>query len=174
MRPSLICCGAREERNSYVGFFTGRGNKHGGSRPTHILSTLNPKLLKFKDGLDLSWKKSISIRFPDSNGPGARLWYSQSGQDGVPFPPDSSGFLYYNSEAPAGALERSLRFRLTSNNTPSSFSGGQDLLAPSGLPWRVTLPQIACYDLYPRIREQLLHENLATEEQLSQCRNIFR
>ncbi|KAJ7110671.1 hypothetical protein C8R44DRAFT_633906, partial [Mycena epipterygia] len=89
------------------------------------------------------------------------------------FPPHSRGFLYYHSDAPAGSLEGSLRFRVTSDNTPSLFPRGQDLLAPWGLPWRIILPQIACHPKYARIREQLLRENLATEGQLSHHRDIF-
>ncbi|KAJ7110633.1 hypothetical protein C8R44DRAFT_985797 [Mycena epipterygia] len=141
----------------------------------HILSTLDQNLLKSKDVLNPSQKKSITIRFPDSvgPGPGAQLRYAEA-QAPIPFPPHSRGFLYYDSGARAEPLEGSLSFRVTSDNTPASFLRGHDLLAPCGLPWRITLPQIACQPGYTRIREHLLRENLATEEQLSLCRDIFR
>ncbi|KAF7334990.1 hypothetical protein MVEN_02249200 [Mycena venus] len=35
------------------------------------------------------------------------------------------------------------------------------------------LPQIACRKVYLRIRDQLLEENLVTEQQISQCRRLF-
>ncbi|KAJ7142649.1 hypothetical protein C8R44DRAFT_561450, partial [Mycena epipterygia] len=90
------------------------------------------------------------------------------------FPPHSRGLLYYQSGPPTRPLEGSLRFRVTSDNTPSSFPCGQDLLAAWGLPWHITLLQIASHPLYGGIRHQLLRENLATEEQLSHCRDVLR
>ncbi|KAJ7110625.1 hypothetical protein C8R44DRAFT_856894 [Mycena epipterygia] len=142
-----------------------------------IISTLDPKLLQPEDILDISHKKSSTIHFQDSGiprGPGAELFYIQTKTGHPPFPPNSRGFLYYHSEAHASPLASSVRFRLTPDNTPSSFLRGQDLLAPCGLPWRISLPQIACHTGHTKLRKQLLHENLATEEQLSHCRDIFR
>ncbi|KAJ7110677.1 hypothetical protein C8R44DRAFT_743136 [Mycena epipterygia] len=136
----------------------------------HILSTLDPELLKCEDVLDLSQKKNISIRFPGSEGSGMRLRYHARK---LPFPPDSRGFLYYHSGTPAAPLDGSLRFRLTSDNIPLSFPHGRDLLAPWGLPWQITLAQIACIADYGVIRDQLIHDDLATAGQLSRCRSIF-
>ncbi|KAJ7106914.1 hypothetical protein C8R44DRAFT_885605 [Mycena epipterygia] len=120
----------------------------------NIISTLNPKLLKTGDFLNLSRRTNKNSR--------------------LPFPLLSRGFLYYHSERSAGPLEGSLRFRLTPDNSPSSFFRGEDLRAPWGLPWEIILPQIACRAEYTKIREQLLREGLATEDQLSLCRDIFR
>ncbi|KAJ7110600.1 hypothetical protein C8R44DRAFT_261603 [Mycena epipterygia] len=150
--------------------------RRGGHNPAHEISTLNPKFLKPADVLDLSHKNTLTVAFPHHNsGPGL-LVYRQSDEDGyLPFPDHSRGFLYYRSEPSAEPLEGSLRFRLTPDDSPSSFPRGQDLLGPwGGLPWQIALPQIACYDKYRRIQDQLLHENLATEEQLAHCRAIFR
>jgi hypothetical protein len=71
-------------------------------------------------------------------------------------------------------LEGSIRFRVTSDNAPSSFNRGHDLLLPSGLPWQIALPQLACGKGYDRICDHLLEEKLVTVEQLSQCRAMFR
>ncbi|KAJ7106909.1 hypothetical protein C8R44DRAFT_322675 [Mycena epipterygia] len=140
----------------------------------NIISTLNPNLLKTGDFLNLSRRTSITIQFPDTVGAGQPLQYTRSDKNSrIPFPLRSRGFLYYHSEPSAGPLEGSLRFRLTMDNSPSSFVRGEDLHAPWGLPWEIVLPQIACRAEYTKIREQLLHEGLATEDQLSLCRDIF-
>ncbi|KAJ7110622.1 hypothetical protein C8R44DRAFT_800346 [Mycena epipterygia] len=140
-----------------------------------IISTLDPKLLEPGDILEMSHKKTARINFPgsDTRGLGALLIYVQTKDGRLPFPPNSRGFLYYHSEPPASPLESSVRFRLAPDNTPSSFLHGQDLLTPWGLPWRILLPQIACHAEYTKIRQQLQHEDLATSEQFSQCRDVF-
>ncbi|KAJ7110624.1 hypothetical protein C8R44DRAFT_743088 [Mycena epipterygia] len=156
---------------SYV---LGERRKRGKSR---IISTLDPKLLEPGDILDMSHKKTARVHFWGSDiqrGLGALLFYVQIQNGRLPFPPNSRGFLYYHSEAPASPLESSVRFRLAPDNTPSSFLRGQDLLAPCGLPWRISLPQIACRTGQTQFRQQLLHDSLVTEEQLSRCRDIFR
>ncbi|KAJ7792880.1 hypothetical protein B0H14DRAFT_3498681 [Mycena olivaceomarginata] len=53
------------------------------------------------------------------------------------------------------------------------FQHGHDLLLPSGLPWQVILPQVACRTTCAGIRDQLLEENLVTAEQLSECLALF-
>ncbi|KAJ7099659.1 hypothetical protein C8R44DRAFT_598226, partial [Mycena epipterygia] len=147
------------------------------------VSTLHPERLKPEDFLDLSEKKSMTIRFPDSGlGRGAALRYTSAEID-LPFPRHSRGFLYYisfnstwcyHSEPHAASLEGSIRFRVTPDGTPASFLRGQDLLAPWALPWQITLLQIARFPKYARIREQVLREKLAKEGQLAHCRSIFR
>ncbi|KAJ7107931.1 hypothetical protein C8R44DRAFT_986986 [Mycena epipterygia] len=147
-------------------------------RPGHVLSTLTAELLKSGDVLDASHKRAIRIRFPDSassSGPGAQLRYINTKEDGdVPFPPHSRGFLYYHSDAHAAPLKAGVRFRIIPDGSPASFSRGQDLLVPWGLPWEIILPQIACSLNYDKIRHRLLQEHLVTEEQLSHCADIFR
>ncbi|KAJ7110574.1 hypothetical protein C8R44DRAFT_883708 [Mycena epipterygia] len=149
-----------------------RDDRSGRFKPRIIISTLNPMLLESGDVLDISSQKCITICFPASTS-GTKLSYLWTNGGLLPFPPRSRGFLYYHSESPS-PLQASVRFRVTPDNTPSSFSRGQDLLAPWGLPWQITLPQIGHHAGYPKILQQILHENLATEEQLSQCREVFR
>ncbi|KAJ7077763.1 hypothetical protein C8R44DRAFT_755041 [Mycena epipterygia] len=88
-----------------------------------------PHSPKSKDVLDASRNKSIIIRFPDSNGNGATVEYTSS-EMALPFPRHSRGFLYYHSEPHAAPLEGSVRFRVTPDGTPLSFSRGHDSLAP--------------------------------------------
>ncbi|KAJ7135707.1 hypothetical protein C8R44DRAFT_729270 [Mycena epipterygia] len=144
-------------------------SKQRGTKPRPgIISTLNPKLLQAADVLDISQIKTFSTQFL---GPIPRpMGYlqfsyarSETGRT-IPFPAHSRGFLYYHSVPLERPLEGSLRFRVTPDNTPSSFSRGQDLLCPWGTPWQIMLPQIAGRFIYSRIRAQLLDENLATEE----------
>ncbi|KAJ7110680.1 hypothetical protein C8R44DRAFT_743139 [Mycena epipterygia] len=116
----------------------------------------------------------MTIRFPDSgSGRGVQLRYTHSERH-LPFPRHSRGFLYYSSEPHRAPIEASVRFRLTPDETPASFLRGQDLLAPWALPWQITLLQIATLPRYLRIREQILHEGMVTEDQLSHCRHVFR
>ncbi|KAJ6576154.1 hypothetical protein DFH09DRAFT_1031684 [Mycena vulgaris] len=88
----------------------------------------------------------------------------------LPFPSEARGFFYYRSHLP---LEGSLRFRCTSDTSSSSFPRGQDLLATSGFPWRITLAQIAYNRSYAWITRQLVHENLVTQEELGHCHRVF-
>jgi hypothetical protein len=59
-------------------------------------------------------------------------------------------------------LEGGVRFRVASDKAPSSFDHGHDLLLPSGLPWQIILPQVACYKNLAATRDQLLKEHLVT------------
>ncbi|KAJ6566755.1 hypothetical protein B0H19DRAFT_713692, partial [Mycena capillaripes] len=70
-----------------------------------------------------------------------RIVYSQDNHQRAPFPPQSSGFLYYHKNPSALPMEGSVRLRVTPDKEPSSFSRGQDLLIPSGCPWQIILPQ---------------------------------
>ncbi|KAJ7842953.1 hypothetical protein B0H14DRAFT_3690438 [Mycena olivaceomarginata] len=119
-------------------------------------------------------RRQIQLRFPKSRGNArAELIYGRCLKTLQPFPPRSAGFFYYHRDPDAAPLEGSIRFRVTSDNAPSSFNRGHDLLLPSGLPWQIILPQVACGKSYSRLRDQLLEENLVTAKQLLQCRDIF-
>ncbi|KAJ7708103.1 hypothetical protein B0H17DRAFT_1325089 [Mycena rosella] len=141
------------------------------------VSTLKPALITPTDYIDISRKMYFSIEFPVSKSvrsiPYAKHHPNSSEGVHIRFPDSSRGFLYYHSDSRAGPLEGSIRFRLTPNNSPSSFLSGQDLLTPSGFPWQILLAQVACRDNYAFIGEQLIHENLVTPEQLARCRAVF-
>ncbi|KAF7375695.1 hypothetical protein MSAN_00458900 [Mycena sanguinolenta] len=139
-----------------------------------IVSTLNPALFLPSDYVDLSGKTRPAVSFP-SKRIGARgvIPYQSRDSRRLPFPPQSAGFLYYRRDQDAAPLEGSICLRVTSKNAPASFDNGHDLLLPSGLPWRIILPQIACHAGLTALRAQLLQENLVTETQLSRCRTIL-
>ncbi|KAJ7660822.1 hypothetical protein DFH06DRAFT_380232 [Mycena polygramma] len=141
---------------------------------TRILSTLNPALIQPSDHVDLSNRMSISIRFQaESRGKSASFEYIRRGLNPRPFPRGATGFLYYHRHPHAAPLEGSIRLRVTDDARPSSFSHGQDLCLPSGFPWQLILPQIACRSPYKNLGVQLVRENLATPAQLSQCIALF-
>ncbi|KAJ7495392.1 hypothetical protein FB451DRAFT_1550825 [Mycena latifolia] len=146
--------------------------------PKHnFISTLTPPRVKLADYLDLSQSSGIK---PSRDAPGAPLYGKRPDPASarpriIPrlFPENSCGFLYYYSEAHLFPLEGGIRFRVTPHTSPSSFPHGQDLLAPSGLPWHISLPHIACRSSYAWIAEQLVHEKLVTPEHLLHCRDFF-
>ncbi|KAJ7629730.1 hypothetical protein DFH06DRAFT_1225277 [Mycena polygramma] len=148
------------------------GKRHS---PLNTLSTLNPALLASTDHLDLSLRHSIVVRFQESRrGTYAVLRYRNGpSRTGYPFPEQCAGFLYYHTDVHALSLEGSVRLRVTPNNEPSAFQHGQDLLLPSGAPWQIALPQIACRKQHAVLSAQLLHENLVEEDHLSLARRLF-
>ncbi|KAJ7700380.1 hypothetical protein B0H17DRAFT_1047116 [Mycena rosella] len=152
-----------------------------GPRKRHRVSTLNPSLITPADYIDISQRMGFTVAFPGAtvNGPQHEFPYvheypySSNHPEQLPFPRHSRGFLYYQSDPQAGPLEGGVRLRVTPNNSPSSFPGGQDLLTPYGLPWQISLAQVACRPLYAPIGVQLVNETLVTLDQLSRCRDIF-
>ncbi|KAJ7082648.1 hypothetical protein B0H15DRAFT_785662, partial [Mycena belliarum] len=149
-------------------------------RNSKLLSTLDPSLLSHADHLDLSGKITHSPSFPAQEThrlrPQEFFFYAHAcGPRRMkrPFPDNTHGFLYYHPASPAAPLGGSIRFRITPDPSPHSFRHGSDLLAPSGLPWRILLPQIACRKIFARLGPQLVRDGLVTEAQLSRCRDLF-
>ncbi|KAJ6546023.1 hypothetical protein DFH09DRAFT_1171811 [Mycena vulgaris] len=131
-------------------------------RKLHTVLTLNPSLITPTDYLDISQRKSITIRFALAHPSGRSMlrYYSGASYTIAPQP--------Y-----ASPLEGGLRFRCTTGNSPSSFHRGHDLLATTGFPWHIPLPQLACHTGYAWITKQLVYENLVTQKQLAQCQSVF-
>ncbi|KAJ6534133.1 hypothetical protein B0H19DRAFT_1080631 [Mycena capillaripes] len=147
-------------------------------RPRNTISTLNPALISPSDYLDLSRRVSVNAHFSESRSPTSSMIYYDYFPGDLkrrkkPFPSQCAGFFYYHRPPDAAPLEGSIRLRVAWSNSASAFPNGEDLLLPSGSPWQIILPQIASHAQYAGIREQLLHENLVTEKQLSRCRAVF-
>ncbi|KAJ7663162.1 hypothetical protein DFH06DRAFT_986753 [Mycena polygramma] len=149
----------------------------------HLISTLNPARIKPEDHLDLSRRKKFTIRFPQSTptSRGGTFVYRQqranvaNRSEATPFPPQSTGFLYYHRAPDAAPLEGSIRFRVTPDNKPLSFPLGHDLAVSSGLPWQLLLLQLATpKKVHARFCDQLVHERLVPPEQLAKCRALPR
>ncbi|KIJ95973.1 hypothetical protein K443DRAFT_682626 [Laccaria amethystina LaAM-08-1] len=96
----------------------------------------------------------------------------------LPFPPNSSGFLYYYQPQGAPLLAGELRFRLTPNDLPQSFSQGEDCLTPDEDIWKIPLLVLYRYKAHQNIYRQLqldgfvsdgLHSKLKTVVKSSSC-----
>ncbi|KAF8144680.1 hypothetical protein K438DRAFT_1873387 [Mycena galopus ATCC 62051] len=140
----------------------------------HLVSTLDPALLSPLDCLDLSHQEKPTIRFPNSQPYTKGAFHYGCRPDGsrLLFPSHSIGFLHFYRDPDAAPLEGSIRFRVTSDSSPSSFHSGLDLLLGSGFPWQISLLQAACYTNFVRFRDQLLEDRLITGPQLAQCHHI--
>ncbi|KAJ6546031.1 hypothetical protein DFH09DRAFT_1040323 [Mycena vulgaris] len=140
------------------------------------VSTLNPSLITPADHLDLSQSTAPMIRSAPARGGILAYAHHRPSEEKFqrnPFPAHARGFLYYHFPHGTTPLEGGLRFRCITGNSPSSFPRGHDLLGTSGFPWQISLPQLACRAGYAWIAEQLLQENLVTQEQLAQCQRVF-
>ncbi|KZP06607.1 hypothetical protein FIBSPDRAFT_1053469 [Athelia psychrophila] len=80
----------------------------------------------------------------------------------IPFPENSSGFLYLSSttDKPQSAWE--IRFRVTDGNAPQSFKSGVDLLSPDHKPWYIPLRKLG-RKKYAALRELLLRDGLVDD-----------
>ncbi|KAJ7808198.1 hypothetical protein B0H14DRAFT_3152204, partial [Mycena olivaceomarginata] len=150
--------------------------RSGRGGPPHLVTTPNPASLVPADYIDFSPQKLLSITpcFPTFRSGilymrKTLLWRNWGVRQSFP---KCGGFFYYRDQD-AAPLEGSVRFRITSDNAPSSFDHGQDLLLASGMLWQVIFPHIASRNGYARIRDQLLVENPVTAEQLTRCLAMF-
>ncbi|KAJ7452821.1 hypothetical protein FB451DRAFT_1145109 [Mycena latifolia] len=142
-----------------------------GTDPQNIISTLTPSRITSSDYLDISHKTGLEVGFPTSRT--GKLCYGYGHCVDLPFPDRTRGFLYYYSDPQGAFLEGSIRFRVTADNSPSSFAAGEDLAGPSGFTWQYSLAQVACRRRYWDIAKQLVHEELVTLKQLSRCLEVF-
>ncbi|KAK7056048.1 hypothetical protein R3P38DRAFT_2850220, partial [Favolaschia claudopus] len=143
-------------------------------RPRLPISNLNPTSLVAKDKIDISLKKQFTVRFPTSTDKPSTtdfrrheqsnpLCYEFNGRQRVPFPAETSGFLYFHQPPHAlpieGSVRLRLRLRLAHSPSASSFASAPDLLCTNGAPWQMTLPQIACRG-YTTLLDHLIHQSL--------------
>jgi hypothetical protein len=92
-------------------------------RRRHVVSNLDPEKLDPADFLDLSGGGHPFVHVL-----GKLLYLTYRGRLSVPFPTGTHGFLY-------AAEDGALRFRVTKDTDPSSFSSGHDLIRPNGQLW---------------------------------------
>ena len=79
------------------------------------------------------------------------------------FPPGTRGFFYYYHDPTTPPLAGELRFRVTRDRDPSLFASGHDLLGDNGIPWRISLIQIASRKTFESIKDTLLEDGLVSE-----------
>ena len=107
----------------------------------HAISTLRPDKIKPSDFMDISgmWAvrpyiqsivKDVAIRYAFSRQP-------------MPFPLGTHGFFYYVRPKPEQAISGEVRFRITPEADPTSFTRGHDLSKPKSLPWALPVVGLA-------------------------------
>ncbi|KAF9007580.1 hypothetical protein BDQ17DRAFT_223743 [Cyathus striatus] len=145
------------------------------------VSTFNPAKVTPDDHLDISniIRPNIHIpslaQSPTSPNPDFYLPYSHSiGRKGVPFPPDTKGFLVFETQYPREAPELGrLVFRLVPTPDPSLISAAPLYCRPTNhAPWSVNLFSITKGKGKQIIMEQLLKDRLVTPSLLDRCRQL--
>ena len=70
-----------------------------------------------------------------------KLHYKRNGSTllCVPYPPETTGFLYYFTSRERPRIAGELRLRVASSDDPKSFESGHDLLRLDGRPWSHSL-----------------------------------
>jgi hypothetical protein len=90
----------------------------------------------------------------------------------IPFPPHTSGFLYYHQPQDAPLLAGQLRFRLTPDRLPQSFSQGKDCLTPEGDAWKIPLIVLHHFETHRYIYRQLRLDGFVSDALHSKLANI--
>ncbi|TFK46233.1 hypothetical protein OE88DRAFT_1595401, partial [Heliocybe sulcata] len=138
------------------------------------LRTLNQTQLNAEDFVDLSGRVCKTVRsalVPE--GLALRMYYLEvshschtRGCKGIPFPPESHGFLYWHLQPDGPPVSGHVRFRITKSSDPATFPSGHDLQLPDGRIWNIPLLRIARCSRYSGLRVHLLSENLVTAKVL--------
>ena len=82
--------------------------------------------------------------------------------NGLPYPANTKGFLYYLTSPERPRIAGELRFRVASSDDPASFENGSDLLMSNGQPWSRTLDVVSKW--YPHLYEKLREEGLVPDD----------
>ncbi|EDQ98206.1 uncharacterized protein LACBIDRAFT_308127 [Laccaria bicolor S238N-H82] len=108
--------------------------------------------------------------------PACRWQFGYFDMDGkpTPFPPNSSGFLYYHQPQGAPLLSGEVRFRLTPNNLPESFSQGEDCLIPHGDIWKIPLLSLHSYKTHQDVYRQLQLDGFVSDALHSKLKTVAK
>lgn len=132
------------------------------------ITTLNPQKLVRSDFVDFSGHIQPVI-YPQRL-PRSVVNFHFINSKGIPFPPNTRGFLYYHSP-PGAPFAGQIRFRLVEDGDPSKFAQSSDLMGPLGVPWHIHVTWLGSKSTYKSICTQLLSENLATWSILNKYKN---
>ncbi|KZP27441.1 hypothetical protein FIBSPDRAFT_315985 [Athelia psychrophila] len=80
----------------------------------------------------------------------------------IPFPENSSGFLYLSALADKPQSAWEIRFRVTHSNAPQSFKSGVDLIRPDQKPWHIPLRSLGS-KVHAALWELLLRDGLVDD-----------
>ncbi|EDR13142.1 uncharacterized protein LACBIDRAFT_308650 [Laccaria bicolor S238N-H82] len=120
------------------------------------------------------------LKDPRSKTPGIlpacrwRFRYHDMNGKPTPFPPNSSGFLYYHQPQGAPLLAGEVRFRLTPNNLPESFSQGEDCLTPHGDIWKIPLLSVHGHKGHQNIYRQLQLDGFVSDALHSKLKTVAK
>ncbi|TFY80180.1 hypothetical protein EWM64_g3834 [Hericium alpestre] len=84
----------------------------------------------------------------------------------MPFPAGAKGFLYYHANM-RNPLESQVRFRVTEDNDPASFSRGHDLVYDKGYVWHLRLAHIVSHRRQGPLLRLLVHDGLVDEQTIN-------
>ena len=111
-----------------------------------------------------------------------KLHYKRNGSTllYVPYPPETTGFLYYFTSRERPRIAGELRLRVASSDDPKSFESGHDLLRLDGRPWSRSLFSVSKHytPLYEKLREERLVSDdlgtvLSTFTRVPRCQQIY-
>lgn len=140
------------------------------------ISTLNQHKLLPSDFINISDSCfRPGIRFQnDSSAHAWQMCYYETHGEPLRFPSHSSGFLYYHQPQDAPLLAGELRFRLTPNNLPQSFSQGEDCLTPDRAVWKIPLLALYRFPYHRRIYRQLQLDGFISDALHSKVENVLK
>ncbi|GLB43324.1 hypothetical protein LshimejAT787_1302250 [Lyophyllum shimeji] len=135
---------------------------------SRTIQTLQPDRLTASDFIDLSdlTRRIIHVTSRCGTYSGVRVEYynghftRHKTQAHLPFPSNARGFLYYHNDPTLPHTTGCIRFRLTSASDPALFTSGDDLLGRNGLPWSISLFQLATQSKYAAFKSKVVEEGL--------------
>ncbi|KAF7299017.1 hypothetical protein MIND_00850000 [Mycena indigotica] len=139
------------------------------------ISTLDPAKLRARDFLDLSSLRRFLVAKGSKTECRSMLYYQQSQKNIVPFPPKTTGFLYYYRPPNGTSVAGALRFRCVKpqQDPQDHFATGTDLILEDGhTPWELPPARFARTQL-PALRRLLLEDGLVTLAELAHCRETM-
>ena len=139
-----------------------------------VIKTLDSSRLSRSDFLDFSNRKVLSIYSENIPSESKSLFrfLRQSGGQVLPFPAGTQGFLYFRPQPSRRWFASEVRFRMTRDESPSSFASGRDLNFPDFTPWCLPIVTIALNSTHSGLRHLLLRDGLIGDSILEQCATL--
>lgn len=128
---------------------------HSCSHLKNHIHTLYRPSLSAADFLNFSNARSPPVPCKGTSRPARVVYWSNQR-----FPPNCSGFLYYDAVDAEHPASGQIRFRVTGSPDPASFGRGHDLLRPNGRPWAIPLPNVSCRKGYQALAALLVSSKL--------------
>ncbi|KAJ7271037.1 hypothetical protein C8J57DRAFT_1320512 [Mycena rebaudengoi] len=101
--------------------------------------------------------------------PQARQFGNQMMTTSCAFPDDTRGFLYYHSPPSHSPFCGAIRFRLATDSHRANFLAGTDLLLPHGLPWQLSIWEVATSPFYKCLCDVLARDGFAPTYLIEAC-----